>query len=209
MGDAYLARIVEAAAALKIKGEPVSIRSVARVAGVHHKSVWRRWSKLDVYELEEPKVEAVRGDGLHERHDEEVQIRVDFVRAAKATLPMLEGVAPEVLDEILTYDERTLEMAKQAKRAQQAKQYDRVMDDWSIGCIDEDDRTPTRLMWTPDGRTRPAPIRDGRRHYATGRQYVGCVSNPPPRKAVEEKPVLSFTQQAVRDYRRAWRRIAG
>lgn len=201
MHDAILGKMVDAAAILAIRGDPVTVRRVADESGLSVGQVWRRWAKLSHYDVEP--VACGTTYGLSEKDDDEVQVRVGLVRAAKATLPLLEGVDPRVLDEILTYDERTLEMAKRAK------QYDRAADDWSIGCSDENVQPRSVLAWTPDGPTRPAPIRDGRRLYATGRQYVGCVSNPPPRKAVKERPALTFTQQAVRDYRRAWRRIAG
>jgi hypothetical protein len=201
MQDAILDQMIDAAAILAIKGEPVSVRRVADESGLSVGQVWRRWGRLDQYDVQP--VACGQGYGLGEKDDDEVQYRVTLVREAKAKLPRLEGVDPEVLDEILTYDERTLEMAKQAK------QYDRSSDDWSIGCSDEDDRTPTRLAWTPDGRTRREPIRDGRRRYVTGRQYACGQSRPTPLKAVKERPVLTLAQQAVRDYRRAWRRIAG
>lgn len=86
------------------------------------------------------------------------------------------------------------------------KQYDRTSDAWSIGCIDERESTPTRLSWTPDGMASPSPIRDARRRHFAGRRREASESRPTPRVA-KPRPALTLAQRAVRDYRRAWRRI--
>lgn len=88
------------------------------------------------------------------------------------------------------------------------KQYDRACDDWSIGCIDEHPATSARLTWTPDGRVRVHPVHDLRRRYAARMQYVGSESRGASRPLHRESRKLTFTEQIVRDYRRAWRRIS-
>lgn len=93
-------------------------------------------------------------------------------------------------------------------------QYDWVGSELSIGCSDEAGLSPLRTSWDADRGFDASPIRDVRMRsgLARGSTGTGTYSRTNRPDATRTKPCKSFdeptmTQQAVRDYRRAWASI--